>query len=279
MRQRRFVQVDVFSPEPTRGNGLAVVVDAEGLSDEQMQQFANWTNLAETSFLLPPTTPDADYRLRIFTPSREMPFAGHPTLGSCAAWLHCGGEPRHTDHVVQECGVGLVEIDRGGERLAFAAPPTACAALPGEDEWRLIEALQIDPATVVRSAFLDNGPRWQVLELDSAGAVLGVDATLVKWPDFTPIGLIGRHSDGVDCDCEVRMLAPSSGMLEDPITGSLNSAIACWMAEEGRLDRELVIAQGTVIGRFGRVYVRAEGDGRILIGGDVQVLIDGELRL
>ncbi len=279
MRQRRFVQIDVFSPQPTRGNGLAVVVDAQGLCDEQMQRFASWTNLAETSYLLPPEDPAADYRLRIFTPNQELPFAGHPTLGSCAAWLHCGGQPRRPGRVVQECGVGLVEIECGSEQLAFAAPPTSCAPLSEEDERRLIEALSIDPAKVLRSASLDNGPTWQVLELDSAGAVLSVDATRVRWPDFTPIGLIGRHSSAVDCDCEVRMLAPSTGMLEDPITGSLNAAIASWMAQEGRLDRELVIAQGSVIGRHGRVYVRTEADGRILIGGDTRVLIDGQLSL
>lgn len=279
MTQRRFIQCDVFSPIPMRGNGLAVVVDAEGLSDAQMQQLANWTNLSETSFLLPPTRPGADYCVRIFTPEEELPFAGHPTLGSCVAWQHCGGVPKRAGRVVQECGVGLVEVDISGERPAFVAPPTQCSRLPAEEQQRIVDALGLDPINVVRCAYLDNGPQWFVLELSNAEAVLAIDSSRAGALGAGMYGFIGPHSAGTECDFEVRMLAPASGIVEDPITGSLNSALACWMAEEGRLERNVVIAQGTCIGRQGRVFVRSDAAGKILIGGDVQVLIDGMLAI
>lgn len=276
---RRFLQCDVFSPEPVRGNGLAVVVDADGLDDAAMQRFAAWTNLAETTFLLPPTDPGADYRVRIFTPAREMPFAGHPTLGSCAAWLHAGGVPRTAGRVVQQCAIGLVTVDASqpGE-LAFAAPPVAVRPMdPGRRD-AVVAALGLDPARVVRTAELDNGPVWQAFELDSADAVLAADATRVRFPEFLGIGLVGPHADGGACDLEVRMLAPSSGMREDPITGSLNAALAGWLRAQGRLDGPRRVAQGTSIGRLGRVSVRPDGD-TIWIGGQVHVLIEGTLRL
>ena len=279
MRSRRFIQCDVFSPIPTQGNALAVVVDGDGLSQEQMRRFAAWTNLAETTFLFPPTDPLADYQVRIFTPTREMPFAGHPTLGSCLAWLHSGGVPRDPDVVRQECGVGVVEIDISREsELAFKAPPTAIQALPADALQSIVEALDIPHESVLRTAELDNGPVWQVIHLDTAEAVLAVDASRVRWPDFKPIGLVGAHPRGAECDYEVRMLAPSSGMREDPITGSLNSALACWMRAEGRLDGPLKIAQGTAIGRHGRVSIRPVGDD-IWIGGQTHVLIQGSMQL
>lgn len=276
---RRFVQCDVFSPIPTRGNALAVVVDGDDLSEEQMRQFASWTNLAETTFLLPPSEPTADYKVRIFTPTREMPFAGHPTLGSCAAWLYAGGVPRDADVVRQECGVGIVEVDVSGENeLAFKAPPTTIQPLPSEALQAIVETLDIPPEAVLRTARLDNGPVWQVLQLDTAEAVLAVDSSRVRWPDLGPIGLIGACSGESEFDYEVRMLAPSSGMREDPITGSLNSALACWMRSEGRLDGELRIAQGTSIGRHGRVSIRPVGDD-IWIGGQAHILIQGNVCL
>ena len=281
MTRRRFVQCDVFAARPTLGNGLAVVVDGEGLSDARMQGFAAWTNLAETTFLLPPTDARADYRVRIFTPAREMPFAGHPTLGSCAAWLATGGTPRDGGVVHQECGVGVVEIDLAGEVPAFVAPPTSIGPLPDEDLRRVLSALAIPPEAVVRSARLDNGPVWQVLELRGADEVLAVDASRVRYPAFRSIGLMGPHPEGAECDFEVRNLAPSSGMIEDPITGSLNAALACWMRSEGRLKPALTIAQGTSIGREGRVFVRADpsDDGRVLIGGRSHVVIEGTVEL
>lgn len=282
MQKRRFIQCDVFSATPTKGNGLAVVVDGDGLSDADMQDFAAWTNLAETTFLFPSDNPAADYKVRIFTPSREMPFAGHPTLGSCAAWLETGGRPKQAGVVRQDCAVGLVEIDLGGQVPAFAAPPTAIAPLPEENRDAIASALQIAPQTILRSALLDNGPVWQVLELETAEQVLAVDSSRVAWPAFKGIGLIGAHPADADCQFEVRMLTSSSGMSEDPITGSLNAALAHWMAAEGRLTSEIVVAQGTKIGRHGRVYIRPNGSGddrKIMVGGRTQILIRGEVTL
>ncbi|ASJ73233.1 Trans-2,3-dihydro-3-hydroxyanthranilate isomerase [Granulosicoccus antarcticus IMCC3135] len=273
------MQVDVFTATPTRGNALAVVLDADGLTDEQMQVFARWTNLAETTFLFPPDNEQADYSLRIFTPVREMPFAGHPTLGSCAAWLRAGGTPKNAGSVIQDCGVGLVEIDLQGEVPAFVAPPTAIDELPPADAKQLAEALGLQAADIVRTAKLNNGPVWQVFQLRSAAAVLAANAAAVNWATHKPIGLIGPHTSNHECDHEVRMLAPSSGMSEDPITGSLNAAIAHWMQSIGELERDLIIAQGTSIDRQGRVYIRRGEAGRVLIGGQSHVLIDGELTL
>ena len=276
MKSRRFVQCDVFSPIPTQGNGLAVVVDAAGLSDTQMQAFSAWTNLAETTFLLPPEESSADYKVRIFTPSQEMLFAGHPTLGSCAAWLHVGGVPKQEGIVRQECGVGIVEIDIGQKMYAFAAPPTKIEPLPDQQLKAIVDALDISPDTVLYTAQLDNGPVWQVLQLASAQQVLAVDSSLVRWPTYKSIGLIGVHPPESECDYEVRMLAPSSGMSEDPITGSLNAAVAKWMRAEGRLKQPVTVAQGTKIHRQGRVSIRPDNDGnKIWIGGDTHIVIDG----
>jgi PhzF family phenazine biosynthesis protein len=281
MRQRRFVQCDVFTSVPTKGNGLAVIVDADGLAESQLQEFAAWTNLAETTFLMPPTDPSADYKVRIFTPKREMPFAGHPTLGSCAAWLHSDGTPKQEGLVRQECGVGIVDIDISGEIPAFVAPPTTIERLPEGQIQAVCDALDIGSASIVRTAKLDNGPVWQVFELASATDVLAVDSSKVRWPSFKSIGLIGPHPAGSECDYEVRNLAPSSGMSEDPITGSLNSALACWMHAGGRLQSNLVIAQGTNINRHGRVFIKSDlnEDGRILIGGQTHILIEGVVTL
>jgi len=280
VRKRRFIQCDVFSPVPTQGNGLAVIVDAEGLSDVQLQTFAAWTNLAETTFLLPPTDSAADYKLRIFSPGREMLFAGHPTLGSCAAWLHSGGIPQQKGLVRQECGIGIVEIDVSGAQFAFVALPTKIERLPEEILHSLMEALDISSESILHTALLDNGPVWTVLQLQSADQVLSVDSSLVRWPEYKSIGLIGAHKAGAECDYEVRMLAPLSGMSEDPITGSLNAALAQWLSAEGRLGQSIIIAQGTSINRHGRVSVRVDGtDGKIKIGGDTHILIDGHVIL
>ena len=280
LKVRRFVQCDVFSPIPTQGNGLAVVVDAVGLSDEQMQKFAAWTNLAETTFLLPPADPTADYRVRIFTPMREMLFAGHPTLGSCATWLHSGGVPKKVGLVRQECGIGIVDVDISQVGvLAFAAPPTTIKEMSPAKREAIIAALTIPPDTIRHTAELCNGPTWQFFELTTAEQVLALDASKVRWPEFLGIGFIAAHAAGSECGYEVRMLAPSSGMSEDPITGSLNAAIAKWMQSQGRLASPYLAAQGTSIGRVGRVTVRPDASGTAWIGGQVHILIDGQLNL
>lgn len=279
--KRRFIQCDVFTSEPTLGNGLAVVVDGEGLTDAQMQQFAAWTNLAETTFILPPTDEDADYHLKIFTPTREMPFAGHPTLGSCAAWLHLGGTPGKQGIVRQACGVGIVEIDITGDVPAFAAPPTRINPMQPAEKERIAARLDLHADGILRTATLENGPVWQVFELASAEEVLAVDSSRVRWPEFKAIGLVGAHPGASVADYEVRMLAPSSGMSEDPITGSLNAAIAQWMNAEERLGGELLVTQGASIGRKGRIHIRKDDrdPSRILIGGETQILIEGHLEL
>jgi PhzF family phenazine biosynthesis protein len=276
MTSRRFIQCDVFSPTPTKGNGLAVVLDGAGLTDNDMQGFAAWTNLAETTFLLPTQDPAADYRLRIFTPYQELPFAGHPTLGSCRAWLHTGGRPKDPGLVRQECGVGIVEIDTSGERLAFAAPPTKITPLPTEHLEAIVGNLEIPAEAVVRAIRLDNGPVWQVLDLGSADRVLAVDSGLAHWEPVDFVGLIGAQPEGSGTAYEVRLLA--SNGVEDPITGSLNAALAHWLREQGQLEDPIVVTQGTALGREGRVHITPMED-RILIGGDTHILIEGTVTI
>lgn len=280
-QQRRFVQCDVFSDHPTKGNALAVVLDSDGLSEEVMRSFAAWTNLAETTFLFPPDDPDADYRVRILTPTREMPFAGHPTLGSCAAWLHSGGKPKQSGIVRQECGVGIVEIDISSDIPAFIAPPTSISEMSAARFSELTTKLGINPDQVVRHAVLNNGPEWHAFELQTASQVLAVDSSRVKYPSEESIGLIGPHEPGLECDFEVRMLAPSSGMSEDPITGSLNAALAHWRLHNNELDKKILIAQGTTIDRHGRVHIvpGSEVPGQASIGGHTNILIEGNVLL
>ncbi len=286
-RERRFLQCDVFSPIPMKGNGLAVVVDGDGLNAQQMQSFAAWTNLSETTFLLPPTDPVADYQVRIFTPSEELPFAGHPTLGSCAAWLHVGGRPKQLDCVRQQCDVGLIDIDVSGPQLKFLAPPTRQSELTDSRLQEICAALNLSPDVVLNSAILDNGPVWQILELDSADAVLALDAVdaakLIPAADpdsanLQMLGLFGAHAADQTCALEVRMFAPGLGVGEDPITGSLIAAMAHWLQSQGRLPESMVVAQGTRIGRHGRVTVSRTNAG-VYIGGDCHVLIDGSVLL
>jgi len=280
-KQRRFIQCDVFSDHPTKGNALAVVLDADGLSEAAMRSFAAWTNLAETTFLFPPDEPGADYRVRILTPVREMLFAGHPTLGSCCAWLHAGGKPKQSGIVRQECGVGIVEIDISCDIPAFMAPPTTVSEMPKAKFSELITKLGINPDHVVRYAVLNNGPEWHVFELQSAAQVLAVDSSTVRWPSEKSIGLIGPHEPESTCDFEVRMLAPSSGMSEDPITGSLNSALAHWRLHNNELDKRILVAQGTNINRHGRVHITPDNTspGQASIGGHTNILIEGTVFL
>ena len=268
-RTRRFAQVDVFSVDPTFGNGLAVVLDAEGMSTEHMQRFAAWTNLAETTFILPPDSPEADYTIRIFAPRIEMPFAGHPTLGSAHAWRTAGGVPKRDGVIVQSCKIGLVEIDISGDVPAFAAPATKIAPLPEPDLDDITSALGLPNSAIKASAILDNGPVWKLVELADAKAVLDIDATKV----------IGTYPEDHPYAYETRNISPSSGMIEDPITGSMNAAIAHWLAQRERLNAPLVISQGTKLGCTGRVHVTPASDGRIWIGGHVNSLITGQLEL
>lgn len=279
-QKRRFIQCDVFTSTPGKGNALAVVVDGSDLTDQQMQDFAAWTNLAETTFLMPPTNPEADYKVRIFTTVREMPFAGHPTLGSCAAWLHTGGQPADPNRIRQECNIGIVDVIKTDQHPAFIAPPTTVTVMDEEHENAILNKLAIDKSCVKASAILNNGPVWNAFELDSAESVLAVNSAEVKWADFGAIGLIGPHNRTHDCDYEVRMLAPSSGMSEDPITGSLNAAIAHWFNDRAQLEADLTIAQGTTINRLGRVYIsKNKEDQSIEIGGQSHIIIEGEVFL
>lgn len=281
MTKRRFIQCDVFTAKPTKGNGLAVVVDGDGLSDQQMLDFAAWTNLAETTFLQTPTDKAADYKVRIFTPEYEMLFAGHPTLGSCAAWLKSGQTPKNPLTVIQQCGIGLVEINIARTPPAFVAPPTKITRLPEQTVQNLLEALNISPDRLRRTALLDNGPVWQLLELNSAEDVLAVDAARINWPDFVDVSLFGAYPDGSACAYETRLIFRSSGITEDPITGSLNAAIARWLLDQGRLSEDIVISQGSKVGREGRVYVSPDpaNPDRVYIGGETQMLIEGTVEL
>jgi len=277
MVQRRFAQVDVFTSVPYYGNPLAVVLDGDGLTDQQLQRFASWTNLSETTFLLPPTDPSADYLVRIFTASQELPFAGHPTLGSAHVWLSYGGAPKQDGVVVQECRAGLVEIRRTDDGLAFAAPPLTQAGTPDEaDVVSAAAALGIDRAEILDAQWAVNGPRWLAVRLASAQAVLAV----VPQPSDLDVGLIGFHPSGSECLYEVRAFFPANGLpVEDPVTGSLNAGIAQWLVGSGEAVPPYVAAQGTALGRAGRVHVSRTGDGRIWIGGTVTTCIHGTVEL
>jgi PhzF family phenazine biosynthesis protein len=273
----RFSQVDVFSAEPMLGNPVAVVHDADGLSDDDMARFARWTNLSETTFLLAPTGPEADYRLRIWTPGGELPFAGHPTLGSAHAWLEAGGAPTNPDELVQECGAGLVRVRRG-KRLAFAAPPLVRSGpVSEEDRAAIRRALRLDDSQIVDYAWVDNGPGWVGVLLPDAEAVLAVRPDLTAFGDLE-IGVVGPYPPGAsDADVEVRAFVPTMGIAEDPVTGSLNAGVAQWLAGD-RLPSSYVASQGTVLGRRGRVHVTQEGDD-LWVGGDTLLTIAGEVAL
>ena len=280
--QRRFQQVDVFGARPFSGNPLAVVLDAEELSTGQMQQLARWTNLSETAFVLPPTTEQADYRVRIFTLAHELPFAGHPTLGSCHAWLAAGGRPRRPDLVVQECGAGLVPIRRGPERLAFAAPPLRRAG-PVEPAFveQLATVLGVQRTAIVDAQWVDNGPGWVGLLLGDAQAVLAVEPDASRYTGTEPlnIGLAGPYPPGAECAFEVRALfADAHGALrEDPVTGSLNASLAQWLLATGRAQAPYWTSQGTRLGRVGRPHVSQDADGSVWIGGATVTCIRGEI--
>ena len=278
MTARRFHQLDVFSNRPLAGNPLAVVHDAQGLSDEAMAAFARWTNLSETTFLLPPTDSGADYRVRIFTPTEELPFAGHPTLGSATAWLLGGGAPRDPDFIVQQCGIGLVRLRRDGTRLAFAAPPLRRSGPLDEAMLDQIAAcLRIARADIVRHQWVDNGPGFCAVMLASAAQVLALQPDFILMGDLK-LGVIAPQAAGADTAFEVRSFVPPSGINEDPVTGSLNAGLAAWMIGAGLAPDSYLVAQGTALRRAGRVFIDHDGDD-IWIGGDSAVCIAGEVTL
>ena len=318
VHKRRFAQVDVFSAKPYFGNALAVVLDGTGLSEEQMQRFAAWTNLSETTFILPPTADGADYQVRIFTTAYEMPFAGHPTLGSCHAWLEQGGVPKNPARILQQCQVGLVQIQRDGTRLAFAAPALQRSAIAPDLLPALLSALGLQAGQVVASQHLVNGPRFFGLLLDSAQTVLKLA------PDFAAVkavlaqggcsgvgvaavesaapasGLILRsnrearafgakatatsaatHGAAIDEEpsVEVRMFVSDAVVAEDPITGSFNASLAQWLIADGHAPVRYVAAQGSCIGREGRVFIEQDASGQVWVGGDSVSCINGEVCL
>jgi PhzF family phenazine biosynthesis protein len=303
MKQRSFKQVDVFTAVAYKGNPLAVVLDGTGLSTEEMQHFTNWTNLSECTFLLPPTKEGADYKVRIFCPGRELPFAGHPTLGTCHAWLEAGGKPK-SEYIVQECGIGLVKIKRDDARLAFAAPPLIkSGALEEADVQLIARGLGVARGDIVAHAWCDNGPNWRGVMLRSAEQVLSLkpNAAILAGLDIGVIGPRGKvgvvgaqtksndtqfeegltthFEEGLTTHFEVRAFFPgNNGMTEDPVTGSLNAALAQWLIGAGIAPPRYVAAQGTALARAGRVHVSQEG-ADIWIGGASVTCIDGKVLL
>jgi PhzF family phenazine biosynthesis protein len=259
-----------------RGNPLAVVVDAEGLDEGQMAAFARWTNLSETTFLLPPSSAEADYRVRIFTPSGELPFAGHPTLGSCHVWLAAGGRPQ-ADVVVQECAVGLVRVRRQAERLAFAAPPLRRTGPVEQDLLaRIVSGLGLTSSAVLASQWVDNGPGWVAVMLGDRSQVLALQ------PDYAALGGIklGVVAPwvGGEAQFEVRAFVGASPGYEDPVTGSLNASLAQWMMASGLAPQRYVASQGTVLQRSGRVHLERDGD-TVWVGGEVTPCVEGNVLL
>jgi PhzF family phenazine biosynthesis protein len=274
--RRPFAQVDVFTEAPYFGNPVAVVLDGAGIETEEMQRFANWMNLSETTFVLPPEDPAADYRVRIFTPVAELPFAGHPTLGTCHAWLEARAAA--PDTVVQECGAGLVVIRRTPDGLAFAAPPLLRS---GPVEEALVEqvaaVLRIDRAKVVDAQWADNGPGWIAVLLESAEAVLALRPGFIGDLD---VGVAGPCPPGAPEQFEVRAFFPKDGTtVEDPVTGSLNASLAQWLLSSGRASAPYVARQGTALGRRGRVHVSCDADGAIWVGGGTVTCVSGAVEL
>ena len=274
---RRLSTVDVFTATPYAGNPVAVVLDAEGLSGEDMQRFARWMNLSETTFVLPPAAGGADYRVRIFTPVQELPFAGHPTLGTCHAWLEAREDGERPDAVVQECGAGLVTVRRTPDGLAFAAPPLVRS---GPVEESLVEhiasLLGIARGEIEDAQWVDNGPGWVAVLLADAEAVLALRPTTLG----LDLGAVGPYPAGSPEAFEVRAFFPKDGTLvEDPVTGSLNASLAEWLLRTGRAIAPYVASQGTALGRAGRVHVSRDGDGTIWVGGDTVTCVTGRVEL
>ena len=310
MKTRAFKQVDVFTDQRYLGNPLAVVLDGSGLDDHAMQRFARWTNLSETTFLLVPTEPAADYRVRIFTPGGELPFAGHPTLGSCHAWLQAGGQPKLPGRIVQQCQQGLIDIRLQGSRPAFAAPAMTRSVPDQMQLARVAGALGLKPAQIVAAQRLDNGPVWLALLLDHPDTVLqlapdhmalkqigvkvGVAALYPTANDAATPPLIARGNrearafapraaapdlDTFTPDLEVRGFAACMGVNEDPVTGSLNASLAQRLIEDGHLSAHYRASQGVCLGRSGQVYIERDAQGQVWVGGDSVTCIDGHVEL
>ena len=313
MKTRAYKQVDVFTDLRFFGNALAVVLDGNGLSEVAMQRFARWTNLSETTFLLPPTEPSADYRVRIFTPDGELPFAGHPTLGSCHAWLQAGSQPKQPGRIVQQCAKGLIDIRMEGKRPAFAAPALTRSTPSQLQLARVAGALGLSPAQIIAAQQLDNGPVWLSLLLDSPDTVLQLTPDHVALKQIgVKVGVAARYTNGADAaeaatappiargnrearaftpraaapdpaaftpDLEVRGFAASMGINEDPVTGSLNASLAQWLIEDGHLPAQYCASQGVCLGRAGQVYIERDAEGQVWVGGDSVTCIDGRVEL
>lgn len=276
--QRPFAQVDVFTTEPGLGNPLAVVLDGAGLSTGEMQRFARWTNLSETTFVVPVDDPAADYAVRIFTPNGEIPFAGHPTLGTCHAWLAAGGRPRDPDTVMQRCASGLIPVRRTvPDTLAFAEPPLLrSGAVDEELIGRLAASIGLPREAVVDAQWGDNGPGWVIVLLESADAVLAVQPGDV----FCDLGIVGLYPPGSPSALELRAMWPQDGsVVEDPVTGSLNASAAGWLIRSGRLAAPYVASQGAALGRAGRIEITQDADGTIWTGGRVMTVVAGTVDL
>ncbi|MHB1874880.1 MAG: PhzF family phenazine biosynthesis protein [Streptosporangiaceae bacterium] len=274
---RPFQQVDVFGSEPLGGNPVAVVLDARDLDIAAMQRFARWTKLSETTFLLPPSTPDADYRVRIFTPTTELPFAGHPTLGTCHAWLTSGEVPSRPGTVVQECGAGLVRVRETDSGLAFAAPPLVRSGPVPETVLADIAAqLGIGRDQIADAQWADNGPGWIAVMLSDADQVLSLRPPAVR----SYLGVAGPYPPGSECSFEVRAFFMQDDLaVEDPVTGSLNASLAQWLFESGRVTGSYLVSQGTVLGRRGRVRLSRDDDGTVWVAGATVTQIRGEVDL
>ncbi len=274
---RAFQLVDVFHDQPYSGNPLAVVFDATDLDTDQMQTITRWLNLSETTFLLPPTTEQADYRVRIFTLDREMPFAGHPTIGTCHAWLAAGNTPRNPQQIIQECGAGLVPIRRVDDRLAFAAPALLRGGAVDEaTAHEVAQFLRIDRAEIIDIQWADNGPGWIAVLLASAEAVLALEPH-GEHHRRLDLGVVGPYAPGHSTAVEVRAFFsdPNGRVLEDPVTGSLNASVAQWLLASGRIKAPYVAAQGTRLGRRGRVYISQDSHSAVWVAGSATSLFAG----
>ena len=275
--RRPFSQVDVFAGTSYGGNPVAVVLDGSGLSTAEMQRFAHWTNLSETTFVLSATAADADYQVRIFTPAAELPFAGHPTLGTCHAWLAAGGKPKRAGRVLQQCPAGLVEVRRNPSDLAFAAPPLLRTG-PVQESLvvHLASLLRVRRDEILDAQWADNGPGWVAVLLASADAVLALRPGFVD----LDVGVVGPYPEGSPEAFEVRAFFPKDGStVEDPVTGSLNASLAQWLLATGRASAPYVASQGTALGRMGRVEVTRDPDGTIWVGGATVTCVEGEVEL
>lgn len=278
-RSRAFTQVDVFSAIPYLGNPVAVILDGTDVTDEEMQRLARWTNLSETTFVLPPTVPEADYRLRIFTPGGELPFAGHPTLGSARAWLDNGGTPQHADRIVQECAAGLVSVRPGEGILSFAAPPLVRdGALDEEYVDQIVAAFGIKRDRVLAHQWVDNGPGWAVIQLRTAEEVLALEPDLSLIP-AAMVGAIGAYPDGSEHAFEMRTFAPGVGVAEDPACGSMNASVGQWLTATGAAPSIYRVSQGTRVGRAGTIAITADADGTVWVGGAAISYIRGTITL